>query len=118
MSLFSGFEVLHGSPQSFLKSNNWAIFEVTLCLLATVVVVCPSESYSHGCEGGRDGDNGAQQHTDVVEDHRESVYQPIGKSYLGLREVYRIQHFSHEVPERQWGVIGDVVSLQWGRGEG
>ena len=90
ISLFPGFEVVHGSLHSFLKFNNRAIFKVTLRPLAAIVVVCPGKSYPHGREGGGDGDKGAQQHTDVVEDNGESVYQPIGKSYLRLWEVYRI----------------------------
>ena len=104
-------EVLYGSPHAIFQRHHGNVAQVLLGSLAAVVVVGSRQSNPHGGEGGAEGHQGRQEEHQQVEEEGEEVDQCVGEVAGGRLVAHAGQDLSHKLPERNGGVICDVVCL-------
>lgn len=104
--------MFYSSPDSLIKLYHWLEPKVRLCPPAAVVMMCPSQCHPHGREGGADGDQGAQNGAEQLNDQCYEVDQPVRQVAARSRVAQSRHHACDELPERKGCVVGDKVGLR------
>lgn len=103
---------LHCARYPLLQMDYRFVAQVLLGAVTAVVVVGSSQSHSHGCKGGFEGHQRAQDQGQQPQEQGQSVHKNVGEVVAGSSISQTHQHLRHEVPESNWLVIGDVVCLK------
>lgn len=108
---------LHSASDPLPQTDNWFVAQVLFGPVTAVVVVCSSQSHSHGREGGFEEHKRTQDPGQQPEEQCQSVHKPVGevKAWSGVAQTH--QHIRHEVPKADWLVIGYVIRLKEKRRE-
>ena len=69
------------------------------------------QSDSHGRESGVDGGQRIEQHAEELYYQGKQVAQPVGEVPIRSLIAKAYHNARYEVPERQWGIVGDEVAL-------
>ena len=91
--------MINCSLYSLLKIHNWTVSKICLCFSTVVVVMCSRECHSGRREGRSDGHQRAQDHTYVVQEHREEVDQEVGHLDAGFLERKSFENFTNKFPK-------------------
>lgn len=95
-----------------LERRNWPITEVVLGALAAVVVVCSGQRHRHRRERRLDGDDGAEQKGEDMQEYRNEVDEPVWQVVLRRGIAESDKKVTHERPEVDRLIICYVVSLK------
>ena len=67
------FKVFYRFLNSIVHVNQWFVIELQFGPVTTIIMMCTSQSHSHGCEYRSDIQHRPQDDTEVMKDERQDV---------------------------------------------
>ena len=102
---------LHSLFNAIIKGHDRPVAHVPLRSIAQIKVMCTSQSHFHRCQSWVERDQGADEFADNHEEKSDEVDEKVREVNVRRVIAQSLNYASHEGPEVDGLVIGDVVGL-------